>query len=598
MKIKGIKKERIALLSKVVFCVVATIGVLEYLKIPNNFAITVIVFSLYLFLYDKFTAKYRYIALAYSVFLSAVLIIGGQLDISSEISWNINTVLEMASFTVSLFLPVYKIIGYLERTSLKKGKKLSRKEKLLIYMIIVVSNVLIFLALYPGIYGWDSALQGYRAMYGGTTSHYSVLLGSIFGFLLKIGKDVFGSYDVGMAISMIAQLLVVSAVYARVVFFMCDRYNGLSSAVWTIIYFIFILLFGAMTVYSTQDVMFGAVFALIFIELWEMSCDDLYWKRKKNVAKYILLGTLLCLCRNNGVYMLMLAVLVSLFVFKKGKKRNILIMILPIIFSFIYSGPVLSMLHIEKTDTINEMMSIPSQQIARVYTSDNGDIGEDEKQKVEYYYDKVERFKEYGSYTAKADKTKGALNSDKVKSSFLDYISLWIKIGFKNPKKYIEAFLLNSLGTWYPGKKYNDPRANIPYIEFGMNTLWDEYDGKYSEMRIDRKSKMVWYERILSDILYENKWQDIPVVSVLYSIGSYFVLVVFAVMMYIYRKQYHLFVPMALVVGLYITVLLGPVAIFRYCYPVLIIVPVILGGLKRYSFKKDSNKFSVGAVTG
>jgi hypothetical protein len=244
------------------------------------------------------------------------------------------------------------------------------------------------------------------------------------------------------------------------------------------------------------------------------------------------------------------------------------------------------MLHIEKTDTINEMMSVPSQQIARVYTSDDGDISEDEKQKVEYYYDKVERFKEYKSYMAKADKTKGALNGDKVKSSFLDYMSLWVKIGFKNPKKYAEAFLLNSLGTWYPGKKYNDARANIPYIEFGMNTLWDEYDGKYSEMRIDRRSKMVWYERILSDILYENKWQDIPVVSIFYSIGSYFVLVAFAVVMYVYRKQYHLFVPMALVVGLYITVLLAPVAIFRYCYPVLIIIPVILGGLKKYSSKK------------
>ncbi|MBR3169320.1 hypothetical protein IKF23_02670 [Candidatus Saccharibacteria bacterium] len=571
---RKISKKNLAAILKYAFCFVATIGVLRYFGGINNIAIFVIVFPLFFFLYEEFSAKYKYFALIYSIILSLIMVIGRQIDNTSEIRWSFDTLLNIVTFTVSLYLPVYKTIGYLEKTVLKRNKVLTKKEKIIIFVLIVVSNLLIYLALFPGIYGWDSALQAYRFMYGGTDSHYSVLLGSVFGAFLETGKNLFGSYDVGMAIAMFLQLLLASAVYAKVVFFVNKKYENLSMTVIAVLYFIFVLLFGAMAVYSTQDTIFGALFALVFIELWEFSSDTSYWDKKWNIVKFIMLSFLMCLCRNNGVYILIIVVMVAFFLIKDKKK--VLLMLIPILMSFVYSGPFLGAIGVEKTDTLNEMMSVPSQQMARVYVFD-GAMTEEDKEKIEFYYDKTRRFTEYKDFMAKADKTKSSLNSDKVKENTLDYLLLWMRLGIMNPKKYTEAFLLNSLGTWYPGKVYNDPRARIGYIEYGMNTLWDEYDGEFAEMKIERNSLLPFYEEQLHSLLFENEWQQKPILSVIYSIGSYFVLVVFVVMMLIYRKENCLFIPMSLIIGLYITILLGPVAIFRYCYPALIVMPIVIG---------------------
>ena len=581
MKASESTENKKLIIARVVFCVIATIGVLKYNNMPDNFALVVILFSCYLLIYEKFSARYKYYALFYSIFLSLLLTIGGQLDAFSVIAWDSDTVFRILTFAFSLYLPIYRIMGFLEKTILKKGRVFSKKDKMLIYLIIVSSNLLIYLALFPGIYGWDSALQSYRAIYGGVTSHWSVPLGYMFGFLLKIGKNVFGDYGVGMAIAMLLQMLFVSFVYAKVVFFINKRFKSNYCTVTTLCFFVMMLLFGAMSIYSTQDTIFGAIFALIFIELCELSYDSAYWNNRKNIIKYIILGILLCLCRNNGVYVLLLVAVISFFVMKKGEKKKVLFMIIPVVGSFVYSGVILNIMGIPNSTAINEMMSVPSQQIARVYTLNGGSISNGDKEKIEYYYDKVEKFKEYKDFMAKADKTKGALNADKVKDNMMDYFLLWLRVGVHSPRNYIEAFLLNSLGTWYPGKDYDDPRAHIGYIEYDMNTLWNEYDGEYAETKIERNSKLPFYEEFLAGFIHDNNWQDTPLLSIIYSIGSYFVLTVFSIMMIVYRKNYKMLVPMCLVVGLYVTVLLGPVAIFRYCYPVLIVAPIIVLSLFR-----------------
>lgn len=55
-----------------------------------------------------------------------------------------------------------------------------------------------------------------------------------------------------------------------------------------------------------------------------------------------------------------------------------------------------------------------------------------------------------------------------MKEDPLRYLKLYIDIGIKNPKNYIEAAMLSCLATWYPNKYYPDERQYHPYIEIEM----------------------------------------------------------------------------------------------------------------------------------
>ena len=114
------------------------------------------------------------------------------------------------------------------------------------------------------------------------------------------------------------------------------------------------------------------------------------------------------------------------------------------------------------------MLSIPSQQLARVYNYNIDVFNEEEIEELNKSYSKLENFKYYTERQSISDLTKGVLNSDYVKNNLNKYIKLWLNIGLKDPKNYVEAFLLNNLGYWYPNKNYKDDRMYHPYIEYEM----------------------------------------------------------------------------------------------------------------------------------
>lgn len=68
----------------------------------------------------------------------------------------------------------------------------------------------------------------------------------------------------------------------------------------------------------------------------------------------------------------------------------------------------------------------------------------------------------------------------------------------------------------------------------------------------------------------------------------------FVVGVVIMQKRYKLLVAMSLVVGLYLTLLLSPVAIFRYAYPIVILGPVFVGLLWRRD--EDTNDSLSSAI--
>ena len=170
-----------------------------------------------------------------------------------------------------------------------------------------------------------------------------------------------------------------------------------------------------------------------------------------------------------------------------------------------------------------------------------------------------------------ADSTKNYFNSEEFKSDPKKYIKLYLSIGTKSPRKYVEAFLQNSLGFWYPNKSYPDIRMFHPYTEFEMADP-NLFKGDY--IYIERSSMFPTYENFLRKVILETWWTRFPVISNFFVPGTYFIILCFVLMYSIYKKKWEKLVLLSFWGAFWLTLLISPVALVRYAYPVIFCLPI------------------------
>ena len=134
-------------------------------------------------------------------------------------------------------------------------------------------------------------------------------------------------------------------------------------------------------------------------------------------------------------------------------------------------------------------------------------------------------------------------------------------MGLTRPDIYVNSFLMNTYGYWYPDTvidgyagKWNVDREYEESSYFAFTT----------EMPGVRKSLIPVLEQFYEKISLEIYQQQLPVVSMLFSVGFWHWVFLFVVMYLCaikYKKQAVALSVMGLV---YLTMLLGPIALVRY----------------------------------
>lgn len=548
-----------------ILSLMATTGIIKIYEIYgnsslSNTSINLIIFTLFFVIFNsiKKAEKNEIIfTIVFSLFLSTIVVIGTQLEIYSEIIWSFVTLLKILLLCVSIIPFIIKLLNFIENCKLNNIKKSNFKKLYIItFTIIFISGLLVFLALYPGLYGYDAGYQIMQILNEDTqlTSHFSILFCYLLAGIVNLGKILFNNYQVGFAIYCFLQMLFLSYVSSKITIYVIRKTNNIYIYLLSLVFFSIFPLYTVMAVSACQDSIFAGLFALIVLNFLEIVETKDYWQKKHKPIILSFLILLLCLIRNNGLYCILIPILLTILFCKNKKIITLLVLIIPLILYKVFTGPIYDLLDIKKTDTFREMLSVPSQQLARVYNYNYDVFSKKELKQLNNYYDKIENFKYYSINQSIADQSKGALNNDEVKKDLFGYIKLWGKIGTKDPENYIEAFLLNSLGFWYPNKNYYDYRMYHPYIEIEMldGPKWNE---KYLDIK--RESKFPIYLKVLNITLNKNSWTKVPVISTLFTAGTYFILVLF-------------------LLGLYITLFLSPVALFRYSFPIAIILPIII----------------------
>lgn len=558
-------------------------------QVTNNSFVYFIFFALFLFTFSKIKILkkgYTVFSIIFSVFLSLVLIIGSQLEFYSEIIWSFATLIKIIALSVSIFPLNYLLLKYVDKFKIQKSDNINYKKIFVItFLIILFFNFLVFLALYPGEYGYDAGFQIMEILEKDVqiTSHFSLLFSFILAKVVNLGKVLFGSYQVGFGIYCFLQMTFLSYVATKITVFCVKRIPNKIIYFINVLFFSFFPLYTLMSISAAQDSVFAGLFCLIILNVIELIENKDYWKNKLKPISLGILIFLLCLIRNNGFYCILISILFIFLSCKNKKVVVLLIFIIPLFAYKIYSGPVFNILGVTKTDTFREMLSIPSQQFARVYNYNLKVFSKEELKQLKKFYPQIDDFKYYTYRQSIADPTKSVLNNKYVKSNLKDYISLWTSNGVKDPENYVEAFLLNSLGFWYPNKNYNDDRMYHPYIEIEMMDA-AKWNPRY--VQIKRESKFPIYEKILNITIGKNAWKRIPIISTIFTTGTYFIIFIFLFLLTILRRNFKYMLPISIILGLYATLFLSPVALFRYCFPIIMVSPLMIN-LILYQKKND-----------
>lgn len=510
---------------------------------------------------------------------SASLIFGTELSMTGELSLSmaaigkkiliITSLSAVISSLISLFLYYLpaaneKLLNNSFENRMRRHNINERKYFFCIWAIVFLCWIPVFLAYFPGIFAYDTPSQVDQAFAHQLNAHQPVIHTLYLYICMKIGA-VFGSYNLGAAIYSLSQMLMLSSSFAYSCYYIRKLKASYILQIAAILFYALLPVNAIFSVNATKDVLFSA--AVLYVVLF--ICDavlhpDAFFSSNWMQCRLIIFVVILSFLRNNGIYAVILIIPFLIFTFRQYLKKIAAVCLAFIFLFFVSNRAMDSILNVEKGD-IGSAFSTPLQQMARTYNYNEDSLTSEEKQAL-FEIIPQNQIKEYNPRLA--DYIKCYFIETNFKKDIPKYIKLWIELGLKNPGIYLDAFLINNFGYWYPDMVLPDKIAGQTFIETGIGT--------YSSIRIARTSVLPSLEKFYNSIANATIFQRMPVFSMLFSPGfAFWFLLLFAGICFYFRR-YKLVLPAAILFTLWLTLLLSPIVLFRYAYPICVCIPVMI----------------------
>lgn len=569
----------------ILYSFMATIGIstlidtftIDGRESANNVFMIIIFFAFYFFIKNinvKVDKRKLIFSSIFSIILSAIIIVGSQLELNHTSISKVQMIFGFIFISITLIPIVMSLLSI----EIKEKKQVTKRNMFFkIFLVIWIFGIIAWLSLYPGGYDYDAPVQLRQFMNPAykVNTHFSVLFSYLEYLIVSLGYKIFGNYQAAIGLFTFLQMTIVSLVTSYSSYFIYKESRN--NKVLLLISVTFFSLFPfhlLLQISCVQDTLFASSILIFAISIYKFI--NRTSNNKFDALSLIISGILATLFRNNGIYIIIFLLIISIlicFIFKIKINKKIYFTNLIVIISFyyIYASLILPALGVIKGDSIREMSSIPSQQLASVYNYNKNTFSNKELKLLNEFYPNCD-FSIYTINQLISDNQKSCLNEKYTKTHIKKYAELYISIGKKDLKNYTKAFLLNTYGFWYPNKSYPDYRMFHPYIEYKISTP-SIFSSDFIEIK--RNSKISIIEKYFKEVLNENKWQKIPVISSICSMGNYFVFVLFLIVLILYRKKYKYLIPISIYVGIYITLFLSPVALYRYVYSIVISIPLL-----------------------
>ncbi len=435
-------------------------------------------------------------------------------------------------------------------------------------LVLLLLWVPIWLSIFPGAFNYDANEEWRQVVAGAITSHHPVLHVLMSGGLVEGFHILTGSYNVGIAIYTILQMVLLANAFAVVLTFLGECEVPAPFQIFALVFWAVSPVVQMFAISVTKDTLFTAAELLFFVYVMCYYCRrKQFFVRKRYLWGFGLSALLTMILRNNGLYVVLIIFVmmaVNCIRCKMEQGRKFLGMLAGVLVVYgIYVGPVYGVLGVTPGG-MQEMLSVPLQQMARVYQYDYESL---EQEDLDLLFQVIPQ-KNLESYRGTvADFVKSGFNKEGFDENKTEFVKLWAKWLMEHPLTYVNSFLLNTVDFWYPGAVVDGYRD-----AYGKSSFFD-YQVDEPGTEVVLLSEVHEFYEYLS---HDKGAQKVPFLFLLLSPGWYLVMAM-TVTGYLWcYKKYDFMVPMMILVLSFLTVLLGPIALVRYVLILYFVFPILL----------------------
>ena len=450
-----------------------------------------------------------------------------------------------------------------EKDKQQTQKSFSRKRFFVLWGILLLVYIPWYLYCYPGNLTYDSGDMIRDALSTGSLyDHHSAFLTLVLRGILIPVRNWTGSIQIAVGVCTCLQMVLLTFVFALC----CERiWRYCENRVLKGLAFLWFALYPVHPIYSVtlwKDIPFAICFLVLMLLIDSAIEDqDSFFRSKGQRAWMSICLVLLPLTRHNGVLITVLLPICLFLYFKQYRKQIVVLCCSSFLLLGIWNYVVMPAMHVIPVGK-SLMLSLPQQQLARVFSLHYEQITPEETALYESYYDIPQVWNRYeGTF---ADPVKDHFNEQHFQENPQPFLDLWLHFLKWYPIDFLEAFFHNSYGYWFPETQFWISSYGVitgyPVIE-GLHTapIWkcSIVDGIYN-----------WYA-----YHHELKY---PLLPLFFSRGACWWIWVFCGIWCLYRNRskFLLFLP-----GLFLwmSILVSPVYDeYRYVYGLFIALPLLL----------------------
>lgn len=601
MKFKN-KKEVLSLIMAILSIIVLCSDRVLYLKDLNIFSLfknnilisSIIMVALYKLYYkfncekhDKRVIKY---SLILSIFFSAIEVVGFYLENTySFFNYEMNkyTIIYniliffgwLSIFYIVLCVVIKKLLNV--RVELSKREFIfftnNKRSIITVALFLILFWIIYYFIFYSGVVTQDTYYQLQQSLgFAPLTNHHPFAHTLIVGLFTKIGILIFGNINSGIAFYTFIQMCTIAIIVSCCIKYLA--YKNISIKV-RIIILLFYAIHPVIAIYSItvwKDIWMGVFNLTYVIVLYELILNpEKFFSSKKKMILLFINVLLILFSKATGIAIIFLSLIAIIITQKTQRKKILAIFVCSIVIFYGINTASQKILGV-KPAHIREALSVPIQQISRTIKYHYNELTEEEKND----FNEILPVDKLGElyYPIISDNTKRVLNEDNVKKNPLKYIKRWIELGVKHPYTYVDSFLANTFGYWYPNTTYwivtkEDYFSMKNYWQDNnlFETINDENLSNYEINETRNKLK----ENIVNII--DKETRKVPVLGCLFSIGFYLWINLICLSVIIIKKEYKLLSIYFVLIANFFICLISPVySEFRYAYPFLTTLPFII----------------------
>lgn len=430
-----------------------------------------------------------------------------------------------------------------------------RPRVLLPMAVLLLAWTPMLLAFYPGIHAYDTFSQIPEYLSGSFSTHHPLLHTLLTGWLYDLG-GLMGSHALGMLFYSVAQMLLLAWALAYGLTYLarlgCPRWVRLALLMLFCLPQISLHALGC-----TKDIPFAALITVFSVRLHAAVRDPRLLRSRRWVAGTVAAGVFMALFRNNAPYALALLVPFAAALAGRGARLRMTALLAAVLVLGLGAGKGLQLATHAQSGLVNEMLSVPAQQLSRVYVLHGAEdpVG----------YEIVEFVPYADQYDVwSADRVKLHLKVSRP-GELWGFLKFWGRELLHYPVEYIDAFLYQCKGYWFVDDTLFSSRTGAIYLWF------------YDNLGVEQHSFLPGLRSAMLSLFDQNTYRAYPIVSLLIQPALYTWLALFALACAARRRDRGVAAAALCLLMYLFTVCLGPLVGNRYSFCMMTGAPLLIG---------------------